>query len=377
MSANNTHDPNIVELLNRLIESTVDHAVFLLYPDTKIRWCNAAAMRMFALTPDVIGHPFAELFTPEDRKVGIPGLEVAIAESSLASVDDRWHLRADGTKFWASGVLTKIVHPETSELLGYGKLIRDRTDWKTQLDLVGNQRAALETENQTKDRAITNLAHELRNVIAGIRGSLELLNRPLDDEGLRARFFPLMQGQIGMVERLVEDLLDVKRVERGGVILKLEPLVLQHELRTCIDRFERRLHAEDIILEFLAPSAEVMVNADRVRLQQIYGNLLENAIKFTSAGGKVWIKLTTEDDLAVVHVEDNGRGIPHEMLEDIFNLFTQVDTTISGGGLGVGLALVRELTLLHDGSVQASSQGLGTGSEFSVRLPLLRTTTAQ
>ena len=122
--------------------------------------------------------------------------------------------------------------------------------------------------------------------------------------------------------------------------------------------------------QLLAPAADVIVSGDRQRLQQVFGNLVDNAIKYTPPDGRIWIKLTTEDKFAVVHVEDTGVGIPHDMLHHIFELFTQVDPQRSTG-LGVGLALVRELVVLHGGSVQAISKGINEGSEFSVRLPLL------
>jgi two-component system CheB/CheR fusion protein len=365
---------DIRELLNLMIEQALEHAFFLVSPDPPgtIMWCNKGAERVFASPPGSLDNqPFPEIFTERDKGAGIPLLEMEIARSTGVSQDDRWHVRADGSTFWSSGVLLKVLHPHTGELLAFAKIIRDRTDFKTQLDLLANTNNQLQSADRDKDRAITSLSHELRNVIAGMRGTVEILDRPSEDEAVRTKFASLMQRQLGMVERLVEDLLDVKRAGQGGIALKLEQLVLQEEIRSSTERFEHRLTQRRISLEVLAPSADIVINADRVRLQQILGNLLDNAIKYTPDEGKIWIKVTSEDTSAVVHVADNGRGIPHDMLRAIFELFTQVDTHASSGGLGVGLALVRELVMLHGGSVQAASNGLGAGSEFTVRLPLV------
>jgi signal transduction histidine kinase len=357
-----------------MIEQAPEHACFLVSaePPGKIMWCNKAAERVFSASPGSLDNrPFPEIFTERDQGAGIPQLEMEIARSTGVSQDDRWHVRADGSSFWSSGVLLKLVHPEHGETIAFAKLIRDRTDFKTQLELLTNKNEKIENADRDKDRAITRLSHELRNVIAGMRGSVEILDRPLDDEAVRAKFATLMQRQLSIVERLIEDLLDVKRAGSGGIALNSEELVVQEELRLATQRFEQRVAQRRLSLELLAPPADIVIHADRVRLQQIFGNLLDNAIKYTPDGGRIWIKATTEDTSAVVHFTDNGRGIPHDMLRAIFELFTQVDAQTSHGGLGVGLALVRELVMLHGGSVQAASNGLGTGSEFTVRLPLV------
>jgi signal transduction histidine kinase len=361
-----------------MIEQAPEHACLLISADApgKIMWCNKAAERVFSATAGSLDNrPFPEIFTERDQGAGIPQLEMEIARSTGVSQDDRWHVRADGSTFWSSGVLLKLVHPERGEPIGepiaFAKLVRDRTDFKTQLELLANKNEKIESADRDKDRAITRLAHELRNVISGMRGSVEILDRPLSDEAVRSKFANLMQRQLSIVERLIEDLLDVKRAGSGGIALQPEPLVVQEELRLSIERFEQRFAQRRLSLELLAPPAEIAIHADRVRLQQIFGNLLDNAIKYTPDGGKIWVKATTEDTSAVVHFTDNGRGIPHDMLRAIFELFTQVDAQTSHGGLGVGLALVRELVMLHGGSVQATSNGPGTGSEFTVRLPLV------
>jgi PAS domain S-box-containing protein len=371
LSDTNGADRQVAQLLRCLVEQATEHSFLLVTAEGQIRWCNRGAERLFAADrSEIVGRPIHEIFTSRDRAAGIDALEMQIASAEAISEDDRWHVRKDGTKFWSSGALLPLKDAHSGELLGFGKIIRDRTDQKTQVDLLSNQLESARQTDVEKDRAITKLSHELRNAIAGLSGAVELLQTPLDNEERRLRFSQLMQKQLSVIERLTQDLLDVKRAGSGKVTLQMEPLVLQTELRELVASVERRVQAARITAQLFAPPADIVIDGDRVRLRQVFSNLLDNAIKYTPAGGRIWVKVTVEDDKAVVHVEDTGRGVPNDMLEKIFDLFTQIDSETSAGGLGVGLALVRELVLLHDGSVQATSKGLGLGSEFTVRLPL-------
>jgi two-component system CheB/CheR fusion protein len=145
---------------------------------------------------------------------------------------------------------------------------------------------------------------------------------------------------------------------------------VQQALTDALEHLRSRAEAKSQLLQLLTAAAPIIVLADPPRLFQIFTNLIENAIKYTPPRGRIWVKATFDDRDAIVHVEDTGKGIAPEMLPRIFDMFTQVDAEGSGGGLGIGLALVRELVRLHGGSVQAVSLGLGMGSEFTVRLPL-------
>ena len=354
----------------QLVAQADEHAFILTEPDGTVIWLSPGAERMFSVKhAGLVGRSLHEIFTEPDRAAGIDNLEFQIATSEAIAEDDRWHLRTDGTSFWSAGALVPL-RDQSGKLLGFGKIIRDRTDLKAQLDLQLHQIEQLTTQDRTVSQALTKLAHELRNVVAGMHGSIEILNKPLDNEIVRAKFAGLMRQQLQMVERLSDDLLDVKRSESAAISLRQEPLSLQCELRAVLDSREQKLLDRRMTAQLLAPPAEVIVNGDRQRLQQVFGNLIDNAIKYTPPDGRIWIKLTTEDQFAVVHVEDTGVGIPHDMLHRIFELFTQVDP-LRSSGFGVGLALVRELVVLHGGSVQAMSKGINEGSEFSVRLPLL------
>jgi two-component system CheB/CheR fusion protein len=363
-------DPRVIELLCHLVAQADEHAFILTEVDGRVIWVSPGAEKLFSLRRGAfVGRRLQEIFTERDRDAGIDILEFQIATNDAIAEDDRWHLRADGTRFWSAGALVPL-RTATGELLGFGKIIRDRTDLKTQLELQLNQIEQLTRHERAAGLAITKFTHELRNAVTGMRGTIEILNAPLDNEAVRKKFAGLMQRQLEMIERLADDLLDVKRAESGKISLRLEALSLPVELRAVLESCERKLRERRISARLLAPTADVVVNADRQRLQQVFGNLVDNAIKYTPPDGRIWVKLTTEDEVAVVHVEDTGVGIPHDMLQRIFELFTQVDPHRSSG-LGVGLALVRELVMLHGGSVQAISKGINQGSEFSVRLPLL------
>ncbi len=364
------NDPEVTRQLLSLVHRMDIYAFILMTPSGEVSWVNRAAQRMFGLSFDeFVGRPGQDIFTDRDQAAGLDQLEMEIAASGMTAEDDRWHVRADGGKFWTSGGLAAL-HDAEGRLIGFGKIIRDRTDFKTQLDLLSNQMKAAQEDNANKDAAITKLSHELRNVISGLRGAVSLLDQPLDSEQRRSRFGQLMQNQLAMVDRLTHDLLDVKRSSSGKVTLELESIVLQAQLRELLESHESRIRQSKLVVEMFAPAADIIVDGDRVRLRQVFGNLLDNAIKYTPADGRIYVKLVTEGDEAVIQFQDTGSGIPSDMLSRIFDLFTQVDAAASSGGLGVGLALVRELVTLHGGSVQAASQGRGKGSEFTVRLPL-------
>jgi signal transduction histidine kinase len=266
--------------------------------------------------------------------------------------------------------LLPLKDARSGALLGFGKILRDRTDLKAQIELLENQLQQARQGDREKDRAITKLSHELRNVIAGLQGAVQLLDQPSGDEQRQHKFKHLMHEQLAVIAQLTQDLLDVKRAEGGKVALHFERVVVQNVLRDLLTGLEQRLRAHELTAQMLAPPADIVVDADPVRLHQIFGNLLDNAIKYTPPEGRIWVKLTVEEHSVLIHIEDTGRGIPPDMLHSIFELFTQVDAHRSTGGLGVGLALVRELVSLHGGSVQATSKGADQGSEFTVRLPL-------
>ena len=223
-----------------------------------------------------------------------------------------------------------------------------------------------------KDEFLAVLAHELRNPLAPLRNGLHLARAVgIGDSALKP-LLAMMDRQIGVLARLVDDLLDVSRVSSGKLQLASEPLSLQEVLSDSCDlvrdRFARTSHTLDLRLAPLPCT----VLGDRDRLQQVFVNLLSNAAKYSDAGSEVIVDLTFVGEFANVAVEDKGVGLELEDTQEIFNMYSQVrlHEARAQGGLGIGLALVKRLVELHGGSVEASSDGPGTGSRFCVRLPL-------
>jgi signal transduction histidine kinase len=234
--------------------------------------------------------------------------------------------------------------------------------------------AELRGEHRRKDEFLAMLGHELRNPLAPLVTSLELLRRHTLDAAMAKSVFDVMARQTNQLARLVDDLLDVSRVSRGRIELKREPLLLSLAIADAIAESRPLVDARRHVLEIVDADEPLVVDADRVRLTQVFGNLLNNAAKYTDEGGRIELTVRRDERDAVVALEDNGIGISAEMLPRIFDLFAQGPVSLdrAQGGLGIGLTLVRTLVELHGGRITASSAGLRLGSTFTVRLPLAR-----
>ncbi|MCY1071577.1 response regulator [Nannocystis sp. RBIL2] len=238
----------------------------------------------------------------------------------------------------------------------------------------------LREADRQKDEFLAMLAHELRNPLAPIHSAVELMGvKEIEDPEIRwCR--DVIERQTEQLHRLVDDLLDVSRITQGKIKLQSAPLevaaVISRALETTRPLIDARRHQ----IAVSAPDDPIWIEGDRTRLTQVVGNLLNNAAKYTPEGGQIrlTVELAGPDALVLIRVADSGTGISGEMLPKVFELFTQVDRTVhqAQGGLGIGLALVRRLVELHGGSVAAHSEGPGKGSEFTVKLPLLRRETA-
>ena len=352
-----------------------DHAFMLLDPEGRVQWWSKAAETIFGYEPQEIhGRSVDELFVDADRATGIPGYERKVSAAGGPAEDDRWMRRKDGSSFWATGIMVEL-RDDAGRLLGFGKILRNRTDLKEQLETLRNMARELEAASRRKDAFLGVLSHELRNPLAPIANALGIIRAGVPEMthelGYAVR---VIERQMHALERLVEDLMDLTRVGAGKVDLRLAPIVLQELAADCVEDVAETMRQRRHQVEVVAPDGAVRVEGDRDRLHQVVVNLLVNAAKYTPEGGNISVKVTTEGEEAVLKVGDNGVGIPTEMLPSIFDLFTQVEGTrgASRGGLGIGLALVKNLVALHGGSVQVRSDGLGKGSEFAVRLPLLR-----
>ncbi len=237
---------------------------------------------------------------------------------------------------------------------------------------------ALREEDRRKEEFLATLSHELRNPLAPLTNAIELLKLAPAGVAVTGAAVAIMERQVGNLTRLVDDLMDVARIRNGKIELKITEVsigeVVRLAVEACLSLIERAQHRLTVVVE----PAYIAVKGDEVRLTQVLTNLLNNAAKYTPNGGRIDLQAGIEEGHAVVRVIDSGAGIPPTMLVDVFELFTQVDATRdrSGGGLGIGLSLVRKVVELHGGTVRADSRGLGSGTTFEIRLPLLTTAEA-
>lgn len=228
--------------------------------------------------------------------------------------------------------------------------------------------------NRHKDEFLATLAHELRNPLAPIRNAVQFLGM----EGLTDRDVKtgrdVISRQVNVMVRLIHDLLDVSRISRNKLDIRKQRIFLADVLESAVEASRPLILEGHHELTVSLPDASLELEADAVRLGQVFSNVLNNAAKYTKPGGHIWLTASREGSDAIIKVRDNGIGISHEMLPRIFEIFTQVDNSLerSQGGLGIGLTLVRRLIDLHDGTIEAHSAGLGQGSEFIIRLPILQ-----
>jgi len=226
--------------------------------------------------------------------------------------------------------------------------------------------------NRRKDEFLAVLSHELRNPLAPIRSSLSVLSRAELDSAQARRMHDIIERQVTHLSRLVDDLLDVTRITRGKIQLHREQVELGELIRRTVEDHRTPFETHGVHLSATVASNPLWVQADVTRIVQLVGNLLGNALKFTSRGGRVDVSLAPADNDAVLTVRDTGVGISPAMLGRLFQPFVQGDRSLdrAHGGLGLGLALVKGLAELHGGTVIAESDGLGSGATFTVRLPL-------
>ena len=363
---------DVGQALSRLAQETREFAFIAIDRAGVITWWSTGAEVVFGhRAADITGQPISRIFTPEDVAAGADRQERDIATSAGAAEDDRWQLRADGSRIFASGVLTAL-HDDAGEVVGFVKVLRDRTDLREQVDRVRNELAEAVSGSKRKDVFLGTLAHELRNPLAPLTSAAYLIRMAAEPSVEVEHALKVIDRQAAVLKRLVDDLLDVARLGTGKIALDLRDHDVREVLGLAVRSMAPAPSPNVAQVQLHVPPVVVPVRADANRLQQVFGNLLGNALKFTPPQGHVWVKLTMEAGEAVVRFEDDGAGIAPETLPRIFDLFTQAEETrrMSPEGLGIGLALVRDLVALHGGTVQVRSDGVGKGSEFTVRLPL-------
>jgi len=331
-------------------------------PDGIILRANQAELDLLGYRPDeYVGRPITDFHADQDVICDI--LTRLRAGERLADYPARLKCK-DGS--------IKDVLIDSSVLWRNGKFIHTRCFTR---DVTRQKQAEqeLRDNDRRKDEFLATLAHELRNPLAPIRNSLQILRMPRIDAEVAEQSRDVLDRQVQHLVRLVDDLLDVSRVMRGKIELRREHVELSTVIARAVETAKPLIELQRHDLEIIVSPESLPLDADPVRLAQVVGNLLTNAAKYTEANGRIWVTASREGDLAILSVRDNGIGIAPDMLPHVFDLFVQADhtSTKSQGGLGIGLTLVKNLVEMHGGSVTAHSRGLGEGSEFIVQLPLV------
>jgi PAS domain S-box-containing protein len=365
---------NEEQLLRLMLDQALDHTLILIDSRGRVIAWLMGSEKIFGYGADEMkGETIDRLFTPEDQERGVPANELEIAARFGRCEDDRWMQRKDGARFWAGGVVN-CLRGADGALAGFSKVLRDRTDTRGQLDVLRNRADAFAEEDRRKTLALGRLAHDARNPLTVLANAAGMIERAHPGDPTLVHATQMIERQTGFLNRLFEDLLEVVRIRAGRVVLQADMIDLKEVIEAAIETAGADVQKKGQRIEAAFPTAPIVLEGDDMRLKQVFVNLLSNAARFSKAGGLISIKVTREDDEAVVRVEDRGRGIPPDLLPHIFELFTQGEAYEGASGLGMGLAIVKEYVELHGGTVQVRSEGQGQGAEFVVRLPLTRET---
>jgi two-component system CheB/CheR fusion protein len=366
-----------ISRLHMVAESATQFAIITMDTGGRITGWNRAAELMFGYSAaEVEGRPYDLIFTVEDRAQGIPALELREALENGHADDERWHMRKDGTRFFCSGVTHPMVD---GRLQGYAKIARDMTEKRIGEDA---QQADLErthASNLLKDEFIAVMSHELRHPLNLIQLNADLLTRTAGIGSVpgAVKAIDAIRRSVHSQSQIIDDLLDISRAKTGKLQLNRVPLKIAAALDHIVEVV--RTQALDAQIDLRTNGLrdpggdELVVLGDPIRVEQIVWNLLSNAIRFTPRGGTISVSLIKDKTYARLEIQDTGIGIPRASLGTVFEMFKQADRKFAGqkpGGLGIGLALVAQLTQAHGGRVAAESAGEGLGSKFCVWLPL-------
>jgi PAS domain S-box-containing protein len=314
---------------------------------------------------------FYDRIHPDDREPTRAAIDRSIHERTSYDVFYRTVDPQSGGEKWIRAI-GRTFYDADERPIRFDGVTLDVTEQKRAEAELRELAAVLSEAGHRKDEFLATLAHELRNPLAPIRNALQLM-RLSHEPDMQEHAKNLMERQLSQMVRLVDDLMDVSRITRGKVELRKEHVPLAVVINSAVETSRPLIEQMGHKLEVSLPSHPLLVDGDVTRLAQVFSNLLNNAAKYSEQGSEIDVIVDRRGDDALVSVRDTGIGIAADHLPHIFEMFTQVDRSLerSQGGLGIGLTLVRRLVEMHGGSVEAKSKGLGHGSEFIVRLPLM------
>jgi len=326
--------------------------------------CNPAYEAILGYTETELREVnFAELVHTDDRAANMRAVtQLRAGEVPHFAIENRYH-RKDGTAVWVHKFVA-LLYDAAGRPANLVALVTDVTGQR-------QMREAQQELLRQKDAFIAVLAHELRNPLAPMRTAVTLLTRIGPAEPVVQRALTVIDRQVAHMSRMVDDLLDVSRLSRGELRLQRGPTRIAEVIETALEQTQPIVAQQRQRVRLDGVQQPIEIDADAVRLTQVISNLLDNAAKYSPPDTEILVAVRREADELVICVRDLGVGIPEEQLQRVFDLFAQTDSSrlLSRGGLGIGLALARQLVVLHGGTIAASSQGPGLGSEFIVRLP--------
>ncbi|CAN7336166.1 PAS domain-containing protein [Massilia sp. LjRoot122] len=342
--------------------------------DLRPFFLNRAAVRLVGAETleEALATPVQGFFFPEDRDFITREFLPRVAREGHSETEVRMRHFRTGAAIWMIYTVY-VIRDQQGQPEGYATVSRNITERKLAEERLRQATVDLQDANNRKTRFLATLAHELRNPLAPLRTGLDLMQLPGSSPQTLTRARTMMDRQLRQMVHLIDDLMDIARIDSGKIELKRERVALRQVITIAVEGVMPMMEAAGHRLDVEVPEEALCLDADPTRLAQVLTNLLTNACKYTPPGGVVTLSARTGGaGSAVVAVRDTGMGIPPDALESVFDMFSQVSQNIgrAQGGLGIGLALVRSLVQMHGGSIHAESAGMGQGSCFTLRLPL-------
>jgi PAS domain S-box-containing protein len=374
------------ERFRLLVEGVRDYAIFMLDPTGHVASWNSGARLIKGYLPhEIIGRHFSIFYPPEDIRDQKPERKLQIATTEGRYEEEGWRLRKDGSRFWANVLITALFD-DRGQLYGFAKVTRDLTERKLaeeqraqlyereqQLLHEREARAQMEAAEQMRDSFLTILAHELRTPLTSLLGNAEMLLRrgqregDLSDRGQRN--VKVIINQASRLNDMVSLQLDITRLHTGQLRIARAPLDVDALARQIVEEFLPTVTIHTVA--YAGPNTPLLIEGDKLRLIQVLQNLVQNAIKYSPAGGTVLIQVERHGTTVRVAVSDNGMGIPQAEMAHLFQRFYRASNVNEQqiSGLGIGLYVVKELVTLHKGTIDVVSEE-GRGSTFIITLPL-------
>jgi PAS domain S-box-containing protein len=359
------------EQFHILVDSVEEYAIYLLDPDGNVVTWNKGAQKIKGFTAEeIVGKNFACFYTAEDVAAGKPQRNLREAARRGHIRDQGLRIRKDGSTFEAEVVMT-VLRDAKGNIRGYSKVTRDITDQIRSREFEAEKIAALKA-SRAKDDFLAALSHELRTPLTPALAAVSYMEE--NAEKLPKEFVEdvrLIKRNVKLQARLIDDLLDLTRITCGKLRLDVEICDAHTVIRNAIEIANSAIESKKLKVSTKFNAKEYHISADCIRLQQVFWNLINNSVKFTSPGGQIAIH-TFNDDRGCFHFEitDNGIGIEPDRLASLFTPFEQADPSVTRqfGGLGLGLAISKHLVALHHGSIEVESRGRSFGSTFKVTL---------